>query len=133
MQPMFTPRPHRPHRPVVSPRRAARLSALACALLCLGAHAQQAAAPASPAPERQVQGKSSNTVIRDTRRIEHITVEDAGSRVDELREGGETKKITVQPKANVPEYDVRPPDNGAGSRTEASGSTGPRSWKVLRF
>ena len=121
---MSTPRPH------LSSRSARCLSALAGALLCAGlAHAQPAAAPA----ERQVQGTTSNTVIRDARRIEHITVEDAGSRVDELREGGETKRITVQPKANVPEYDVRPPDNGAGSRTEASGSTGPRTWKLFRF
>ena len=122
---MSTPRPH------TSSRSARCLSALALALLCTGlAHAQQTAAPA---PERQVQGTTSNTVIRDARRIEHITVEDAGSRVDELREGGETKKITVQPKADVPEYDVRPPDNGAGSRTEASGNTGPRTWKLFRF
>ena len=122
---MSTPRPH------PSSRSARCLSALALALLCTGlAQAQQTAAPA---PERQVQGTTSNTVIRDARRIEHITVEDAGSRVDELREGGETKKITVQPKADVPEYDVRPPDNGAGSRTEASGNTGPRTWKLFRF
>ena len=129
---MSTPRPHLLSRLPGLPRSARCLSTLACALLCAGLAQAQPAAPAS-APERQVQGTTSNTVIRDTRRIEHITVEDGGSRVDELREGGETKKITVQPKADVPEYDVRPPDNGAGSRTESSGSTGPRSWKVLRF
>jgi len=46
------------------------------------------------------------------RRVERIVVEDAGSRVDELRVGGETKSITVQPKVggDVPAYQVRPND-----------------------
>ncbi|MGB6116083.1 MAG: hypothetical protein WBF97_13480, partial [Comamonas sp.] len=55
-------------------------------------------------------------------RIERIVVEDAGSRVDELRVGGETKSITVQPKVggDVPSYQVRPSD-------------GARVWNLGRF
>ena len=85
--------------------------------------------------ENEGRGSRTTTVIRDGRRIERITVEDAGSRVDELREGGETRKITVQPKNNAPAYDVRPPDSGAGSRGRdgGSGNAGERSWKLFNF
>ena len=48
-----------------------------------------------------------------------MRIEDAGSRVDELRYGGEAQSITVQPKAGVPEYQVR--------------SDGTRVWNVLKF
>ena len=72
---------------------------------------------------------------RNTQRVEHIRVEDAGSRVDEVRAGGETRSITVQPKANVPAYDVRPADASRplASPDAAPGSPGPRTWKVLSF
>lgn len=75
-----------------------------------------AAAPAAPA---------SATVQRDTPakaqpRVEHILVEDAGARIDEVRVGGETQSITVQPKNNMPAYQVAP-------------KTGERTWKVLGF
>ncbi len=53
-------------------------------------------------------------------RIEHIHVEDAGARIDELRVGGETQSITVQPKDGMPAYQVAP-------------KTGERTWKVLGF
>ncbi len=55
-------------------------------------------------------------------RIERIVVEDAGSRIDELRVGGETKSITVQPKVGdkLPAYEVRPND-------------GTRVWNLGRF
>ena len=40
---------------------------------------------------------------------ERIQVEDGGSRVDELRVGGQTQQITVQPKTGeVPAYEVQP-------------------------
>lgn len=53
-------------------------------------------------------------------RIEHIRVEDAGARIDELRVGGETQSISVQPKGGMPAYQVAP-------------KTGERSWQVLGF
>jgi hypothetical protein len=68
---------------------------------------------------------TSATVQRDAparpeARIEHIRVEDAGARIDELRVGGETQSITVQPKDGMPAYQVAP-------------KTGERTWKVLGF
>ncbi len=73
---------------------------------------------------------------RTNQRIERIHHEDAGSRVDEVRAGGETKSITVQPKAGVPAYEVEPVDatgSGASSREAGPGAAGKRVWKVLRF
>ena len=53
-------------------------------------------------------------------RVERIHLEDGGSIIDELRIGGETKSINVQPKGGMPAYQVGP-------------VSGERSWKVLGF
>lgn len=95
----------------------------------LGA-AAQGTPPAADAP-----------VVRDTagrdganQRIEHIQVEDGGNRIDELRVGGQTQSITVQPKVAVPEYEVQPAGSSRLGPGEAGpGSAGPRTWKVLQF
>ena len=66
-------------------------------------------------------------------KIERIRHEDAGSRIDELRVGGETKHITVSPKGSAPAYEVPPESNNrnpAGTERERSGSGG---WKILGF
>ena len=54
------------------------------------------------------------------KRTERIQIEDGGARIDELRIGGETKSITVQPKGGMPAYEVQP-------------ASGERSWKILGF
>ena len=70
-------------------------------------------------------------------RTERIHVEDAGSRIDELRIGGQTQSITVQPKTgDMPAYEVLPSDgvrNLPGSRNGSESTTGPRVWNVLKF
>lgn len=53
-------------------------------------------------------------------RVEHIQVEDSAARIDELRVGGETQSISVQPKSGMPAYQVEP-------------KTGERTWKVMGF
>jgi hypothetical protein len=68
---------------------------------------------------------SSSTVQREApakaqARVEHIQDEDAGARIDEVRVGGETQSIPVQPKDGMPAYQVAP-------------KTGERTWKVLGF
>ena len=69
--------------------------------------------------------------------IQHIRTEDAGTRIDELRVGGETQSITVQPKTgnNLPAYEVKPSDSTRGSAPSSSkGDTnGSRVWNVLKF
>jgi hypothetical protein len=64
-------------------------------------------------------------------RTEVITHEDAGSRIDELRVGGQTKRIDVQTKTSVPAYQVQPVD--ANSPADGQGTAGKSSWRVLKF
>jgi len=74
---------------------------------------------------------------RTNQRTERIQIEDAGSRVDELRVGGQTQNISVQPKAgNLPGYEVQSPDGArsrVGSHNGAETTTAPRVWNVFKF
>lgn len=69
-------------------------------------------------------------------RIERITNEDALTRIDEVRVGGETKSIDVQPKNGAPAYQINPGASGSatgevgGKRT---GNAGRSSWRILDF
>ncbi len=110
---------------------------------CLGGVAALAQTPsAAPAPSSAPSALPGGNPIerqdpvqhdRNTQRVEHIRVEDAGSRVDEVRSGGETKSITVQPKTGMPAYEVQPAGSGAGSPESGPGAAGKRVWKVLNF
>ena len=82
----------------------------------------QADAPAAPT------AREAAPADRHSQRVEHIQLEDAGSRVDEVRSGGETRRITVQPKAEVPPYEVQPA--GALNREAGPGAAGRRVWKI---
>ncbi len=87
----------------------------------------------APAPTGSL-ARDEPVLDRRTQRVEHIQHEDAGSRVDEVRVGGETRSITVKPKAGVPAYDVQPADaSGAGNREAAPGGAGRRVWKLHQF
>ncbi len=74
---------------------------------------------------------------RSDQRIERIHIEDSGSRIDELRVGGETRSITVAPKGNMPQYEVMPASANrapsAGERSINSASGGTRVWKIFGF
>jgi hypothetical protein len=92
-------------------------------LLVAGAHAQQRAVePPSARPEQ---------------RIERITHEDAGSRIDELRVGGQTESIDVKPKGGAPAYAVDPANQARSrpgdQRNGLSSAGGRTSWTVLPF
>ena len=73
---------------------------------------------------------------RKNQKIERIRVEDAGNRIDEVRVGGQTQSITVQPKADVPSYEIQPSDlardRPADSR-EGMSARKQRVWNVLDF
>ncbi|MEN9903485.1 MAG: hypothetical protein RLZZ555_50 [Pseudomonadota bacterium] len=90
------------------------LSSLACAAV-----AQQ---PAQPAQERQ-------PVIEQ--KVEQITHEDAGSRIDELRIGGQTRRIEVQTKSSLPPYQVQPLD--ATPQDQSQPGAGKSSWRLVNF
>ncbi len=87
--------------------------------------------------ERSQLPKTEQKTTRQDQRTERIRVEDGGSRVDELRVGGQTQTITVQPKTgDMPAYEVLPSDgvrNLPGSRNGSESTTGPRVWNVIKF
>jgi len=70
------------------------------------------------AESRNTPASASSKVIEQ--RAERIHVEDAGMSIDELRVGGETRSVKVQPKGGMPAYEITP-------------SNGERSWKILGF
>ena len=74
---------------------------------------------------------------RKNQKIEHIRTEDKGNRIDEVRVGGQTQSVTVQPKqGGAPAYELAPDDlartrpaenrNGFSERKQ-------RLWNVLGF
>ena len=109
---------------------------LACLTLLLALSgpfaAAQTPAPASLAASAAV--ATSPVDGRTNQKIERIRIEDAGSRVDEVRVGGQTQSITVQPKADVPPYEIVPQDGARGQRqTDGGGMSGKRVWNVWGF
>lgn len=104
-------------------------------LLCgVASWPARAQAPASPPPVAESAAPGS---ARPEKRIERIRVEDAGSRIDEVRYGGETQSITVDTKGALPSYEVVPANGArnrpAGERDAASGTSGQRVWKLVDF
>ena len=93
----------------------------------------EAAPVGTPAPLQKEEQADS----RRNQKIERIRVEDGGARIDELRVGGQTQSITVQPKANVPEYEFQPSDlsrsRPADNREGLSSPSSQRVWNVLKF
>ena len=73
---------------------------------------------------------------RSNQRTERIRVEDGGSRVDELRVGGQTQSINVKPNgSDMPAYEVKSPDGArsrSGSNSGAETNTAPRGWNVMK-
>jgi hypothetical protein len=100
---------------------------LAPLLVCAAVTAQTVLPPQTPAPAEG----------RKNQRVERIHHEDAGVRIDELRYGGQTQSIVVQPKADVPEYEIQPTDlarsRPADHRDGMSSATGQRVWNLFRF
>lgn len=108
--------------------RAVFLTPLLLSGLLASAQAQEAA----PAPEPTPATEAAVSGDRHNQRIERIQHEDRGNRIDELRVGGETKTITVQPKmGKLPAYDVAPAKPGKDPAQD--GTNGRRTWKALQF
>jgi len=100
------------HRSTVP--RSALVLALSALLACnAGA---QTATPAETPPKAAIE-----------QRAEQITHEDAGSRIDELRVGGETRHIDVQTKTTLPPYRVQP------LNASPQGNAGRSSWRLMSF
>lgn len=115
--------------------RAAFFTPLFGASLLVGSMVMAQTPDAQPTPS-----ESSSTAVRTpaqdrdrhNQRIERIHHEDRGSKIDELRVGGETKSITVQPKTGaLPAYEVEPARPGRDAAQD--GTNGRRTWKALQF
>ena len=106
-------------------RSTARNPFFALFLSCLAgvAIAQSAATPSGLIQD------SEKAVIEQ--RVESITHEDAGSRIDELRVGGQTRRIEVQTKSSLPSYQVQPLD--ASPLDQSQPSAGKSSWRLMKF
>ena len=73
---------------------------------------------------------------RSNQKIERIRIEDAGNRIDELRVGGQSQTITVQPKADVPAYEIPTDDmsrNRPADGRDGLASRKQRVWNVFGF
>ena len=121
---------HKPRHPSNFFAQAFVLLAAVIALIWPGI---EAAAQTNPQPRVEPTAPEG----RPAQTIERIRIEDAGSRIDELRVGGQTQSITVQPKVgnNLPAYEIRPSNISPGAAPSASRSdtTGARVWNVLKF
>ncbi|MDD2545649.1 MAG: hypothetical protein PHI55_05125 [Burkholderiaceae bacterium] len=111
------------------------LLGMASAPLLAQTTAPNAAQGSSQGREQLLNPEQNTTQIHQ--RTQRIHVEDAGSRVDELRVGGQTQRITVQPKTgDLPAYEVQSHDGargGSGPRSGTEASTAPRVWNVMKF
>lgn len=99
------------------PMRFTLFFALSLSSIGLG-QAQTPASAQTPADANQALKIGNGKVVEQ--RTERIHVEDAGASIDELRVGGETRSITVQPRGGMPAYEIAP-------------GSGERNWKVLSF
>jgi hypothetical protein len=70
-------------------------------------------------------------------RIERIRIEDRNNRIDELRVGGQTQNITVQPKSfEMPAYQVMPNDERSRREGQSDSSNGDSKrvwWDIFKF
>jgi hypothetical protein len=109
-------------------RHTATLASLV--LLAAGLPALAKAQSGSSAPGNAAVRASDPAVEpgRSNQTIERIRTEDGGSRIDELRVGGQTQSIVVQPKGDMPAYEIKPADARG-----ASAQGGARMWNFLRF
>lgn len=91
-------------------------------LIGLVAQAQTAAVPVpAPAPAPAPQGKE--------QKYERIVHEDGGSKVEEVRVGGQTQSITVQSKLGGEPYEIKPASTG---KTD-SATSGKAMWNIGKF
>ncbi len=111
-----------------------------CALLLLWVSAcaavqAQSNATMAPAPVERATPEG-----RSQKLIEVMRTESGNSIIEEVRIGGETHSIAVQPKGGMPAYEILPA-SGTRNRTQfelegaagANPASGPRVWKLFDF
>jgi hypothetical protein len=71
---------------------------------------------------------------RKNQKIEHIRTEDKGNLIEEVRVGGQTQSVTVQPKNGAPAYELQPTDQARTRPAENRDGFAERKqrvWNVL--
>jgi hypothetical protein len=104
--------------------------------LIFGALLACAAATAQTVPAPALVQESQPLDPRKNQKVERIHLEDSGSVIDEVRYGGQTQSVTVQPKANVPAYEIQPTDLAHSRPTYRDGASSPqgqRVWNLFHF
>jgi hypothetical protein len=83
----------------------------------------------------QAPAADSTQAARNEPQVKHTTIEDEGSRVEELRVRGEVRRITVTPKVgNWAPYEVLPAEGSRDlSQSGGRGVAGQRVWQVMSF
>lgn len=111
-------------------------SSIRACVLFLGLHGLSSLALAQTEPRPDQPVNAQERAPGPDERIERIRHEDAGSRIDELRVGGQTRSISVQPKNGAPGYEVSPARGGedmSDGGNGASATTGRSRWRLLSF
>ena len=88
------------------------------------------AAPAATAQTPGDGGRGGEPNVRLT------VIEDGGSRVEELKVRGETRRIVVQSKLGGGRYEIVPADGGrdlAAGPTTPRGAAGQTVWRMFQF
>lgn len=107
-----------------------RLPRFLFTLACLWSGAAAAQTPATP-PDGVAAARPTG-VEQNAQRITH---HDSGSRIEEVRVGGETRSIEVETNSRVPGYHVQPAGGPAAASNlgQPTGNGGRSAWRVLRF
>ena len=110
-------------------------STLALALLVVVAPAWAQSAP--PATPPAAATEAADVPLGGEPAVRHTVIEDEGSKIDELKVRGQTRRITVTPKVGPKKsYEIL---TGDASQDTTSGTGGARSavgkrvWNVLAF
>ena len=99
-------------------------------LACTALAAQTVPGPPLVQETQQLEG-------RKNQKVEHIHIEDKRTTIDEIRYGGQTESIVVQPKGDVPEYEIQPSNlsrsRPADRRGGMSDATSTPVWNFFKF
>ncbi len=104
-------------------------------LLALASVAATAQTPPPATPAGSLQREDAG-LGRNNQKIERIVTEDSGSRVEEVRVGGQTQSINVQPRNGIA-YEVKPADGIRAApvppNARDSSTGGSRVWNIGNF
>ena len=98
------------------------------------AQADDVAEPAAPASTvvQQQDGAMQTVEAQPGKPTTYIRTTDSGGTIEEVREGADTKSITVKPANNAPNYHIMP-EARSGQPGNYGNQGGKRVWKVLSF